>query len=149
LNANLTSTHFAEEMLFIQYMVSDEGQQLLANYGTSTFGQPLFAPFVPLASNPATNASLLSWIQAYAYIPANVTECPAAYRYNASTLYSPSYDALGSTSAVISATYPTPTGQSQIVGAYGETLLTKPPMTPYLVVAVSAGKAVPSSKNRI
>lgn len=146
MNPNLTSTHFAEVMLFIQYMVSDEGQQLLANYGTSTFGQPLFAPFVPLASNPATNASLLSWIQAYAYIPANVTECPAAYRYNASTLYSPSYDTLGSTT---SAAYQTPAGQSQIAGVYSGTLQTKPSMISYLLVAVGAGNAAPNGKKRI
>jgi tungstate transport system substrate-binding protein len=93
-NANLTSTHFDASMLFIQYLVSDEGQQLLTNYGLSTFGQALFAPFVPLASNPALNATLLSWIQNYAYIPSNATECPAAYRYNAGTLYSASYDTL-------------------------------------------------------
>ena len=51
-NANLTNTNFAASMLFAQYMVSDEGQNLLATYGTSTFGAPLFAPFVPLAIEP-------------------------------------------------------------------------------------------------
>ena len=52
LNANLTNTHFDASMLFIQFMVSDEGQNMLANYGNSTFGQPLFAPFVPFATKP-------------------------------------------------------------------------------------------------
>jgi tungstate transport system substrate-binding protein len=100
-NANLTNTHFDASMLFIQFMVSDEGQTLLANYGNSTFGQPLFAPFVPLATNPSLNTTLLSWIQNYAYIPANATECPAAYRYNAGTLYSASYDTLSSGGSAI------------------------------------------------
>jgi len=100
-NANLTNTHFDASTLFIQYMVSNEGQQLLANFGTATYGQALFSPFVPLASNPSSNATLLSWIQNYAYIPANQTECPSDYRYNAGTLYSAAYDAIPSPSPAI------------------------------------------------
>jgi tungstate transport system substrate-binding protein len=92
LNANLTETNFAASMLFIQYLVSYEGQNLLANYGTSTFGAPLFTPFVPLVSPPGSNATLLSWIQNYAYIPLNATECPSTYRYDAGTLYSNNWD---------------------------------------------------------
>jgi tungstate transport system substrate-binding protein len=114
LNANLTSTHFSASMLFVEYMVSDEGQQLLANYGTATFGQALFSPFVPLASNPSLNATLLSWIENYAYIPPNATECPEQYRYNSSDLYSPSYDPLS--------LYLTPSGKTQIAANYGESV---------------------------
>jgi tungstate transport system substrate-binding protein len=95
LNANLTKTNFNASMLFIYYLVSNEGQNLLANYGTSTFGAPLFTPFVPLV-NTGSNATLLSWIQSYAYIPANATECPSTYRYDTGSypgsLYSNSWD---------------------------------------------------------
>jgi tungstate transport system substrate-binding protein len=91
LNANLTQTNFAASMLFIQYMVSTDGQNLLANYGTSTFGAPLFAPFVPLVST-GSNATLLSYIENYAYIPSNATECPLAYRYDAGSLYLNNWD---------------------------------------------------------
>jgi tungstate transport system substrate-binding protein len=91
-NTNLTDTHFEAAKTFISYLVSSEGQQLLANYGLSTYGQQLFSPFVPLASGTAPNATLLGWIQKYAYI--NGTECPAAYRYNAGDLYSATYDTL-------------------------------------------------------
>jgi len=91
LNANLTKTNFVASMLFIQYLVSDEGQNLIANYGMSTFGAPLFTPFVPLVST-GSNATLLSWVQNYAYIPSNATECPSAYRYDASSLYSNNWD---------------------------------------------------------
>jgi tungstate transport system substrate-binding protein len=90
LNANLTETNFAASMLFMQYVVSEEGQNLLANYGTETFGAPLFTPFVPLAQG--VNATLLSWIESFAYIPVNATECPLAYRYNAGNLYTNSWD---------------------------------------------------------
>jgi tungstate transport system substrate-binding protein len=103
LNVNLTNTHFEASMLFIQYMVSAEGQQLLANFGTATFGKPLFSPFVSLASNPSSNATLFAWIQNYAYIPANQTECPIEYRYNAGTLYSAAYDAIPSPSPAVAA----------------------------------------------
>jgi tungstate transport system substrate-binding protein len=91
LNANLTQTNFAASMLFELYLVSEEGQNLLANYGTSTFGAPLFNPFVPLVFT-GSNATLLSWIQSYAYIPSNATECPSAYRYDAGYLYANSWD---------------------------------------------------------
>ena len=93
LNANLTSTNFVASMLFIHFLVSSEGQNLLANYGTSTFGAPLFTPFVPLVST-GSNATLLSWIQNYAYIPSNVTECPSAYRYDAGIFYSYNWDTI-------------------------------------------------------
>jgi tungstate transport system substrate-binding protein len=83
LNANLTSTQFETSMLFIDWLVSDEGQQLLADYGTETYGKPLFSPYIPLLSG--SNDTLLGWIQDYAFI--NGTECPAEYRYNAGNLY--------------------------------------------------------------
>ena len=91
LNANLTQTNFAASMLFTYWLVSSAGQNVLATYGTSTFGAPLFAPFVPLVST-GSNATLLSWIQSYAYIPSNATECPSTYRYDAGSLYSNSWD---------------------------------------------------------
>ena len=91
LNANLTQTHFAASMLFVYWLVSSAGQNVLATYGTSTFGAPLFAPFVPLVST-GSNATLLSWIQSYAYIPSNATECPSTYRYDAGFLYANNWD---------------------------------------------------------
>lgn len=99
-NGNLTATNFNAALTFVNYLVSDQGQQLIANYGVSTYGQQLFSPFVPLASGNAPNATLLNWIQSYAYInstyqiSANGNECPSAYRYNVGNLYSPAYDTL-------------------------------------------------------
>ena len=148
---NLTTTHFNASMLFIQYMVSDEGQQLLANFGTSTFGQPLFAPFVPLASNPSSNATLLGWIQNYAYIPANATECPAAYRYNATSLYSPSYDALASLSPHIITPLPylTPIGEMQPIADYETPLLLILLLNTYIAMMIGGRKARVLSKIRL
>jgi tungstate transport system substrate-binding protein len=83
-NANLTDTHFDAEMLFIGWIVGDEGQQIFAEYGTETYGKPLFAPYVPLATSQ-NNATLLGWIQDYAFIDGS--ECPTQYQYQAGSLY--------------------------------------------------------------
>jgi tungstate transport system substrate-binding protein len=99
-NSALSGTNFDASLTFVNYLVSNEGQQLIADYGVTTYGQQLFSPFVPLASGSAPNATLLGWIQSYAYINstnqinANGKECPAAFRYNAGDLYSASYDTL-------------------------------------------------------
>jgi tungstate transport system substrate-binding protein len=101
-NSALSNTNFDTSLLFINFLVSDAGQQLISNFGVSTYGQQLFSPFVPIASGTAPNATLLSWIQSYAYInstnqiSSNGNECPAAFRYNAGTLYSLTYDTLSS-----------------------------------------------------
>jgi tungstate transport system substrate-binding protein len=99
-NSALTNINFNAALTFVNYLVSVEGQQLIANFGTSTFGQQLFVPFVPLATS--TNpGQLYDWIKAYAFINStnqisaiSSTECPAVFRYNAGTLYSPSNDLL-------------------------------------------------------
>jgi tungstate transport system substrate-binding protein len=105
-NSALTGTHFDAAMLLVNYLVSDEGQQLIGNFGKATYGQSLFTPFVPLVSGAVQNDTVLAWIQNYAYIPSNTTECPAQYRYNAGNLYSPSYDALANTNLNASISLP-------------------------------------------
>jgi tungstate transport system substrate-binding protein len=112
-NANLTNTNFNASMLFVNYLVSDEGQQLIGNYGQIAYNQSLFTPFVPLASGAVTNTTLLGWIQSYAYInsanqiSSSGTECPTAFRYNAGNLYSPSYDTtVANTNFSVSITMP-------------------------------------------
>jgi tungstate transport system substrate-binding protein len=151
LNANLTSTHFDASMLFVQFMVSDEGQQLLANYGIATFGKALFSPFVPLASNPTLNTTLLSWIQNYAYIPPNATECPEQYRYNSTNLYSPSYDVLANISHLTTnqVYYMTPSEKTQIVAGYGESILIQPSVNTYTVMVIAESNPKAVGKNRL
>ena len=106
--AALAGTHFNASLTFVNWLVSTAGQTAIQNYGKSSFNQSLFTPFVPLATNPASNATLYSWIQSYAYMAYNTTsskayiaaagtECPTQFQYNAGTLYTPSYD----TAAVI------------------------------------------------
>jgi hypothetical protein len=97
-NAKLASTNFNASITFVNWLVSTAGQQTIANYGVASYNQTLFNPFVALANNPASNSTLYSWIQSYAYInsvpaiDANGTECPLQFRYEAGNLYSSSYD---------------------------------------------------------
>jgi tungstate transport system substrate-binding protein len=108
-NTNLTSTHFSASMTFVAWLVSNEGQQVIADYGISAYHQQLFSPFVPLATGTSPNATLLSWVQGYAYINAtnainaNGNECPSQYRYNAGTLYSASYDVIPTAASAFNA----------------------------------------------
>ncbi|MGO8806845.1 MAG: substrate-binding domain-containing protein [Candidatus Bathyarchaeia archaeon] len=97
-NSKLANTNFNASMTFVNWLVSDAGQQTIANYGVASYNQTLFNPFVALATNPAINTTLYGWIQSYAYINsvpvinANGTECPPQYRYDAGNLYTASYD---------------------------------------------------------
>jgi tungstate transport system substrate-binding protein len=84
-NSNMTKTNYAGAMQLIRYLVSDEGQQLFANYGVSQYGQALFSPYVPLAKSQS-NQTLLGWIETYAFFQGS--ECPPQFRYNANDLYS-------------------------------------------------------------
>jgi tungstate transport system substrate-binding protein len=111
---NITTTNFDASLLFINYLASSEGQQLIGNYGVTLYNQSLFTPFVPLVSGTVTNDTLLGWIKSYAYmtsdatpvIAATGTECPSQYRYNAGNLYSPTYDTVANTNAQIATSYP-------------------------------------------
>jgi hypothetical protein len=84
-NANMTKTNFEGAMQFIEYLVSDDGQNVFANYGVSQYNQSLFSPYVPLAQSQS-NQTLLGWIQSYAFFQGS--ECPSQFRYQADDLYS-------------------------------------------------------------
>jgi tungstate transport system substrate-binding protein len=113
-NAALTNTNFAASLLFVNYLVSPEGQQLIGNYGVTIYNQSLFTPFVPLASGAVSNDTVLGWIKSYAYmssdtvpvISASGTECPTQYRYNAGDLFSATYDLVANFNANISISTP-------------------------------------------
>lgn len=89
-NANMTKTNFSGAMQLIRYLVSDEGQQLFADYGVSNYGQPLFRPYVTLAKSQS-NQTLLEWIKGYAFLQGS--ECPPQFRYEADDLYPPTQGA--------------------------------------------------------
>ncbi|MCW4015815.1 MAG: substrate-binding domain-containing protein [Candidatus Bathyarchaeota archaeon] len=82
-NESLSHVHFDEAMKFIDFLVSDDVQNILADFGVDEFGQALFNPAVEvLAEN--TDPTIASWIKDAAFIDG--TECPEDKRYEAGDL---------------------------------------------------------------
>jgi tungstate transport system substrate-binding protein len=71
-------------MTFIRFLVSDQVQNMLVDYGKEEFGSTLFKPWLPELSTP--NSQIVSWVEEYAYFDG--TECPSQYRHQAGNLYS-------------------------------------------------------------
>ncbi len=79
---------FELAMDLIKYLVSDEGQELIGNYGAGLYDTPLFYPAVEVIKNrnPATVAG---WIEEYAYFDVGGTlyECPPQWQYGDYNMY--------------------------------------------------------------
>lgn len=82
-NANLEHVKFNHAMKFIEFLVSDEAQEILADFGVDKFGQPLFNPAVEILETN-TDPTTASWIRELAFIEG--TECPPEKRYKAGDL---------------------------------------------------------------
>ena len=80
----VSSSNFDASMKFINFLVSDEVQQILADFGKDKFGKSLFNPYIKLLQT-GNNPELTQWIQDLAYFDG--TECPPQYRYQADYLY--------------------------------------------------------------
>jgi tungstate transport system substrate-binding protein len=80
-----SSINFRDAMAFIRYLVSDEGQNMIENYGVSEYGHSLFYGAVQLLKQDPTS-QIAQWIEDYAFI--NGTECPPEYRFSQDDLYS-------------------------------------------------------------
>jgi len=79
--------NFNNAVDFIKFLVSDEGQNIIGNYGVGDYGQPLFYPAVSLSlenTDPITD-----WIREYAYLSyeGQSWECPPPYRAGQDNLY--------------------------------------------------------------
>jgi tungstate transport system substrate-binding protein len=82
-NPRLSHVKFDEAMKFINFLVSDEVQEILANFGVDEFGQALFNPAVRLLADN-TDPTTAGWIKEAEFFDG--TECPANKRYNAGSL---------------------------------------------------------------
>jgi tungstate transport system substrate-binding protein len=80
----VSNASFSQAIAFIEWLVSESGQQVINSYGN--YSQPLFYGAVqPLKTNsPQPDAS---WIKQYAFF--NGTECPTQYRAGQNQLYPP------------------------------------------------------------
>ena len=77
--------NFDGAITFIKFLVSEEGQQIINNYGQDMYGQSLFHPAVKLLEEN-TDPTLVWWIQEYAFL--NGYECPPEYQNGHQELYS-------------------------------------------------------------
>ncbi len=75
--AKHSEVNFEDAITFIKYLISDQGQQVIANYGKDQYGTALFNPVVQLLKN-RTDPKLVEWIENYAFF--NGSECPQEYR---------------------------------------------------------------------
>ena len=76
--------NFEGAINFTKFLISEECQQTISEYGKTQYGQSLFNPAVKLLKEN-TDPTLVSWIQEYAYF--NGTECPPQYRDAHQELY--------------------------------------------------------------
>lgn len=81
---DLVTANFDASMKFMDFLISDDCQSILADFGIEDFGRPLFNPYIPILENDS-DSDLVQWIQELAYFDG--TECPVSYRYNADDLY--------------------------------------------------------------
>jgi len=72
----------------LKWLVSDEGQNFIGNYGVSDYGQALFYPTVQLLEEN-TNPTIAGWIRDYAFLSYDNQkwECPPPYRAGQDNLY--------------------------------------------------------------
>jgi len=79
----VSNVSFSQALAFIEWLVSDAGQQVISSYGN--YSQPLFYGAVqPLKdNNPQPD---VSWIKEYAFF--NGTECPLQHQDDHPELYS-------------------------------------------------------------
>lgn len=76
--------NFEGAITFIKFLISEEGQEIIGNYGKETYGQNLFYPTVNLLEEN-TYSTLVQWIQNYAFFDGS--ECPPEYRNDHPELY--------------------------------------------------------------
>jgi len=76
--------NFEDAITFIKFLISDECQNLIANFKKETYEQSLFYPTVRLLKE-WSNSTVAQWIKEFAYF--NGTECPQEYRDDHPELY--------------------------------------------------------------
>jgi tungstate transport system substrate-binding protein len=76
--------NFDEAITFIEFLISEEGQEIIANFGKDVYGQSLFYPAVNLLKKN-TDPTIAQWIRNYAFFDGY--ECPPEYWGNHPELY--------------------------------------------------------------
>ncbi len=76
--------NFKGAMTFIKFLISEEGQQIIEQYGKDTYGQSLFHSAVKLLKEN-TDQEIAEWIRESAFFEGY--ECPPQHRINYEDLY--------------------------------------------------------------
>jgi len=76
--------NFDGAITFIKFLMSEEGQEIIANFGKDMYGQSLFYPAVNLLKQN-TDPIVAQWIKNYAFFDGY--ECPPEYWNNNPELY--------------------------------------------------------------
>jgi len=78
------NVNFEGAITFMKFLISDEGQQIIEEFGKDQYGQSLFYPAVQLLKKN-TDPVMAQMIKEYAFF--NDTECPTEYRKGHPELY--------------------------------------------------------------
>ena len=76
--------NFEGAIKFIKFLISDEGQKIIGEYGKEIYGESLFQPAVKLLKGEE-DRTLVQWLREAAFF--NGTECPPEYWDNHPELY--------------------------------------------------------------
>ncbi len=71
-------------MTFIKFLISEDGQRIIEQYGKETYGHNLFNPAVKLLREN-TDLEIAEWIMEFAFFDGY--ECPPEYRMNNEDFY--------------------------------------------------------------
>ncbi len=82
--SNHPQLNFGDAVRFIEFLVSEEGQNIIGEFGQADYGHPLFYPAVQLLREN-TDPQLADWIREYAFF--DNSECPPQYRLGQQGLY--------------------------------------------------------------
>ncbi|MCW4050451.1 MAG: substrate-binding domain-containing protein [Candidatus Bathyarchaeota archaeon] len=74
---------FEASMQLVEFLIGDETQEILVDFGEDEFGSQLFRPWIPELDTP--DSLIVGWVKEYAYIDGS--ECPSEYRHNEGNLY--------------------------------------------------------------
>jgi tungstate transport system substrate-binding protein len=83
-NKNLTAINFEGSMKFIRFLVSKQGQELIASFGKDLYGQALFKSYTQLLETKS-DLEAIRWIEETAYFEGS--ECPSRFRFEEGDLY--------------------------------------------------------------
>lgn len=76
--------NFDGAITFIKFLISEGGQEIIANFGKDVYGQSLFYPAVDLLKHNI-DPTMVQWIKNYAFF--NGYECPPEYQNSHPELY--------------------------------------------------------------